>query len=219
MPLPAPVTDQLESDTGPLSVSVPPPPSRLTARASPTIDASTVKLSSPLPPVTERLETEASAFDCATPSTVTTRFVPSTATETVCAEPSERVRAHGAGGERPLLVFAFGSIRKLTTPGRRGRRAVGLRQRHRPTSVPPEPPEPLPVGSAPHPSVEPAPGPSPDCPDGDDVEDCVPVGSVALVVSGAVNEVDPVASVPVDAVIVTVVVSAGRRTRTWCPKR
>jgi hypothetical protein len=129
----------------------------------------------------------------------------------VAVPPPDGVTRPAAGGDRPLLVFAFGSGAEPSVPA--GAEVapsdwvVGVV----PASVPPEPPEPFPVALS-APVVEPTPGPSPDCPDGDDVEDCVPVGPVALVVSGAVSEVVPAAPVPVDAVIVTVLGSAGADT-------
>ena len=72
-------------------------------------EPSIVKLSSPLPPLTERLATEEIAFDSLVPSTVTTRFAPSTVAEIVCAAVSEVVTVHAAGGARPLAVFVAGS--------------------------------------------------------------------------------------------------------------
>jgi len=106
-PLPAPVTCHVLSAEGPLSVSTPPPPPKLTGSEIGPI----VKESLPAPLVTERLLTSASGRPLETPSTVTERFVPSAATEIVCADPSERTMIHGAGagGDRPLAVLAVGS--------------------------------------------------------------------------------------------------------------
>ena len=105
-PLPAPVTDQVLSAAGPKSVSVPAPPSKETGIEI----APIVKESLPAPLVIERLVTLASGRLVVTPSTVTVRSVVSASTEIVWAS-SERtiVQGAGAGGERPLAVFAFGS--------------------------------------------------------------------------------------------------------------
>src|SRR6266487_3898917 len=106
-PPPAPVTCHMLSAGGPSSVSIPPPPSKLTGSEI----APIVKESLPAPLVTERLLTSASGRLLETPSTVTERFVASAATEIVCADPSKRTMIHGAGagGDRPLAVLAFGS--------------------------------------------------------------------------------------------------------------
>src|SRR5882757_3407186 len=72
-------------------------------------DPSIVKLSSPLPPLTERLDTDEIASDSLVPSTVPTRFAPSTAAEIVCPALPEVVTVHAAGGARPLAVFVAGS--------------------------------------------------------------------------------------------------------------
>src|SRR6266849_3780686 len=71
-------------------------------------EPSIVKLSSPLPPLTERLATEEIAFDSLVPSTVTTRFAPSTAAEILCGALSEVVTVQAVGGARPLAVFVVG---------------------------------------------------------------------------------------------------------------
>src|SRR6266849_4217972 len=72
-------------------------------------EPSIVKLSSPLPPLTERLATEEIAFDSLVPSTVTTRFAPFTAAEIACPAVSEVETVHAAGGASPLAVFVAGS--------------------------------------------------------------------------------------------------------------
>ena len=95
--------------------------------------------------MTERLEIAASAFDSVTPSTVTTRFAPSVPTETVCADPSESARVHGAGGDRPLLVFAFGSGVELSAPAGAEVAPSDCVTGVEAAAVPVEAPDPMPV--------------------------------------------------------------------------
>ena len=112
-PEPAPEIVQVESAVGPWSVSVPAPP--LSATGTGKAPAETSKESSPAPPSTVRLVTEATGRLDATPSTVTTRLPPETATEIVCAA-SERATIHAAGGDGPLPGVAAGSVGGVVTP-------------------------------------------------------------------------------------------------------
>ena len=173
------------------------PTASIPAGAAPPTDTETVTLVETLPAVKLTLA-EPSVLVAVPPPVGVTR-------------PAVGVTRPAAGGDRPLLVFAFGSITDWTTPMGADVAPSVCVNGVKAASVPVESLEPLPVALS-APVVEPAPGPSLGCPAGDDVEDCVPVGSVAVVVSGAVNDVEPVASVPVEAVIVTVVVSPGDRT-------
>ena len=188
-------------------MSVPPPPSRLIATESPTADASIAKLSLPLPPDTERLVTEASGRVCAAPSTVTTRFVPSEATKTVCAA-SESDSVHAAaGGESPLLVFAFGSGAEPLVPAGADVAPSDCVAGVVPATVPVDPPLPVP-GAPVAPVVPAASGPSPGVADVV-VEPPVCVGPVTAAVVGAGGALTPPVDVPTVAVTVVVVGSGG----------
>ena len=112
-PEPAPEIVQVESAVGPWSVSVPAPP--FSATGTGRAPAETSKESSPAPPSTVRLVTDATGRLDATPSTVTTRLSAVTATEIVC-EVSDRATVHAAGGDGPLPGVAAGSGGGVVTP-------------------------------------------------------------------------------------------------------
>ena len=97
-PEPMPATVQVESAAGPLSVSVPPPPSNETGMPAEASEESIEKLSLPSPPAIDSPVTLASGLLVVVPSTVTSRFEPSTDAETVWGAPSASVTAHAAGG-------------------------------------------------------------------------------------------------------------------------
>jgi hypothetical protein len=148
------------------------------------------------------------------PSIVTMTFVPSKAAPIVCAPEPEAVRVSAAGaaagrsvvgaggGDTPLAVFALGSGVVQSVPvGAVVAPSVCVAGVEA-TPLPVESHVPVPVTPA-IPVDDPAPGPLPGWPDCDDVDGCVPVGSVALVVTGAVRELE--ASPPVDVEVVLVV--------------
>jgi hypothetical protein len=83
LPPPGPVIVQAVSPVGPFTVSLPSPPSKLTARPAETTEASTVSVSAPAPPVIVRRLTWASACAETAPSTVTVTSPPETATVTL----------------------------------------------------------------------------------------------------------------------------------------
>ncbi len=110
MPLPAPSTVQVESEDGPLSVSLPAPPSNVTGTPALASEASMVNVSLPAPPTSVRLAIDARAFDCVEPSIVTTMFAPSTDAEIVCASSPEIEGAQATGGDGPLPGSDAGSF-------------------------------------------------------------------------------------------------------------
>ena len=179
-------------------------------------EASIVKLSLPSPPTTVRLASEAGDTDCAMPSIVTTTFVPSKAALIVCAPEPDAVRvseagaaagrsvAGAGGGDTPLAVFAFGSGVVQSVPAGAVVAPSVCVAGVEATPLPAESHEPVPVTPA-MPVDDPAPGPLPGWPDWDDDDSCVPVGSVALVVTGAVTELEPSAPVDVEVVLVATV--------------
>jgi hypothetical protein len=119
------------------------------------------------------------------------------------------------GGESPLLVLAFGSGVEASAPAGAEVAPSDCVTGVEPTTAPVEALDPVPAVAATA-LADPAPGPSLVWPDGEeDVEVSVPVGSVAFAVSGALTEVEAVASVEVEAmtvVTVPVVVSVGADT-------
>ena len=117
LPLPAPSIVQLESVAGPLSVSLPAPPSTVNEMPAVASDESISNESLPSPPATVTRVTVESAVDCAVPSIVTTTLEPDTDTPIVCAAPELALIVSGAGGgARPLPVFVTGSGRLLPAP-------------------------------------------------------------------------------------------------------
>jgi hypothetical protein len=151
--------------------SVPSAPSRVTGIATVPI----VKESSPAPLVMERAVTAASGRLLVEPSTVTEIVVASASTEIVWAlAPLRRiVHGAGAGGDRPLAVFAFGSGALPAIP-------VNV---FVVAAVPLDVPEPAPAVAPPVPDVPAAP-----------VEAAVVVLGVSC---GAIDAVPPSADVPV----------------------
>jgi hypothetical protein len=111
VPEPSPVTFHVESEGGPFSVSLPPPPSNVNEMPAPASDGPIVKLSLPSPPVMVTDVSPESAVDTTVPSIVSSRFDPATSAVTLWPEPFESVAlsATGAGGASPLAVFWQGS--------------------------------------------------------------------------------------------------------------
>jgi len=110
VPEPAPEIVHVESALGPLSVSVPDPPSTVTGTPAADNEASMENVSLPSPPVIESPVTDASGLLVTVPSIVTTRFEPSTVTETVCEAPSGSVIVQADGVSVVVVPVAAGVV-------------------------------------------------------------------------------------------------------------
>jgi hypothetical protein len=105
VPLSAPViVHVVVPPAGPFNVFAPAPPSSEIAMPAEPSEESMVNESLPSPPVTVRLEMDASAWEYEVPSMVTASVAPETDAEIVWSEPLDAVTVHAAGGASPLAV-------------------------------------------------------------------------------------------------------------------